>query len=144
MRTTNAFIRLGLAATTGIVLAGMSMSAAAADPTGAPSSTVIHLTCGGEEFQAVVNGNGAWGPAHDLGSNTVLVPVSFGEAHFTLTNANGDVLDESTDPPRVKGAGRHADLDCTYVGSGTFEDPELGVLTFTFSGDVSGFTTPRN
>jgi hypothetical protein len=143
MFTTNAFLRAGLAATTGLVLAGMSMSPAAADPTGSPRSTVIHLTCGGEEFQAVVNGEGAWSPALDLGSNAVLIPVSFGEAHFTLTDAGGGVLEEGTDPPRSKGASQNADLDCTYTGSGTFEDPELGLVTFTFSGDVSGFKTPR-
>jgi hypothetical protein len=141
MHTTNALLRLGLATTTSLVLAGMSISPAAADPTGARNSTVIQLTCDGEEFQAAVNGSGAWSPALDIDSNAVFVPVSFGEATFTLTDADGNVLEESTDPPRTKGAGQNADLTCTYTGSGTFEDPDLGVLTFTFSGDVTGFRT---
>jgi hypothetical protein len=128
-----------------LVLATIALAApASADPSNAPESGSFDLVCGDDSFPVVVNGNGRWSPAHSADSNTIFVPTWFGEVHFVLTTADGTILEEGTDEPMAKGAGKHADIDCTFHDTGTFEDPELGVLTFTVDGEVSGFATPRH
>jgi hypothetical protein len=117
---------------------------AVADPVNAKNSSVIDLVCGGTSYEIVVNSNGAFSPAHDIHSNKVFVPVWFGEVTVTITDSEGTVVDTFTDPPATKGAGKHADIHCTFDDSGTFEDPELGTLTFSASGEVAGFVTPRH
>lgn len=130
-----------LAVTSGCALAASICVAApaSADPAGDPFA----LTCEGTTYMVVVKGNGLFTPAHDTASNTNFMPVSFGEFTGTITDENGEVIDSFTDPPITKGAGKNADLDCSYTFMETFEDPELGVLTFAGTGTVSGFATPR-
>lgn len=133
-----------LASLAAITLVGAVTPAASADPQGSPNAETIQLQCGSDPFDVVVNGEGRWSPAHDLGSNSIFVPVWFGEIHGSVTTADGTVVDEFTEAPMSKGAGRNAVLQCTFWQSGTFEDPDLGELTFTVSGDVAGFQTPRS
>ena len=91
-----------------LAIAGLTMAAslagagaAAADPTKAQTLT---LACdNGSTYTVVVNSSGAWSPAHDVNSTATLIPVSFGEVHGTVTDANGSVVDEFTDPAMVKG-----------------------------------------
>ena len=55
------------------------------------------------------------------------------------------MIDEFTDPAVNKGRStrpRATSLSCTYTILEQFEDPELGLLTFTGSGSVEGFLTP--
>jgi hypothetical protein len=118
-------------------------SAAWADPKGAPVPVVCD---NGKTYQVTVNGNGAFTPAHDLASTTILVPTAFGEFHGTVTDSSGNVIDEFTDPPMTKGSSdsqqRATTTACTYVVTDTFQDPDLGTLTFTGMGTVTGFVTP--
>jgi hypothetical protein len=62
-----------------------------------------------------------------------------------VTDSGGNVLDEFTEPGATKGKAdrpRRTAVECTYAFEETFEDPDLGELTFTGEGTVYGFTTP--
>jgi len=138
--------RIAFLAAVVLGLSSLLTPSAAADPSGAKNSQEIPLTCGGTTYTVIVNGNGAFTPAHDADSNTVFIPVSFGPFTGTITDEDGNVVDSFTDPADSKGAGKNADLECTFSFSETFEIPELGPGTFTFtgSGSVKGFATPRS
>ena len=125
------------------VAAALSIAApAAADPKG----ETIPLVCdNGVTYAVTVNGNGVFTPGHDADSKSLLVPTSFGEFHGVVTDSTGTVLDEFTDPAVSKGSStkpRGTSISCTYTIVEQFEDPELGLLTFTGSGSVEGFVTP--
>ena len=105
---------------------------------------MLELDCDGTVHEVVVFSNGRFSPALDADSNSVFVPVSFGEVNGTITDSEGTVIDTFTDPPATKGAGKNADLHCTFSDTDTFEDPQLGELTFSVSGEVAGFVTPRH
>ena len=100
----------------------------------------------GVTYQVTVNGNGAFTPAHDIASTSILVPTAFGETHGVITDSNGNVIDQFTDPPVVKGnsgnQARATMASCTFTITDSFEDPQLGVLTVTVEGSVGGFVTP--
>src|SRR5437016_14303348 len=85
------------------VVAGALAAVAAADPVHAQKSAPITITCGSTVYHAVVNGNGKWGPAHDLNSNSTLIPVSFGVETDVFTAANG-TKQTTTQPARAKGS----------------------------------------
>ncbi|HYJ67329.1 MAG TPA: hypothetical protein VEX15_06665 [Nocardioidaceae bacterium] len=128
----------------GVGVAGaLSISASAsADPKTEP----LQVTCdNGTTYWAVANGHGVFTPAHDVDSTTVLNATSFGEFHGVVTDSNGSVLDEFTDPAVAKGSStkpRATSISCTYVIVAQFDDPDLGPLTFTGTGTVEGFVTP--
>jgi hypothetical protein len=137
VRSAVAITGLAIAATLG------SASAASADPKGEP----VPVTCdNGVTYEVAVNGNGAFTPGHDLASTTILVPTSFGEFHGTVTDSDGNVIDEFVDPPMTKGSSgnqaRATTTSCTLTITEIFDDPELGTLTFTGEGSVTGFVTP--
>ena len=131
-----------LAAVLGVAIA----APATADPTN--HNDVFTVACdNGITYQAVGGGNGHFTPAHDVASNTILVPTAFGEVHGTTTDSHGTVIDEFTEPPSAKGNStrdRRTSTNCTFNFGGTFEDPDLGTLTFAGSGTVTGFTTPAS
>jgi len=139
MRTRSALLVTGLAIAGSLASAG----AASADPPGDPFPVVCD---NGVTYEVTLNGNGAFTPAHDLASTTILVPTAFGEFHGTVTDADGNVIDEFVDPPMVKGSSggheRATTTSCTFSITESFEDPELGPLTFTGEGSVTGFVTP--
>ena len=127
---------LGLAAAT-VLTVSATTGAAHADPV--KNGFTVAVTCGTDTFTAVVAGNGEFTPAHDLGSTSVLIPVSFGETTFTVIE-NGVVVDQETEPGVSKGsaaANPNATTTCSYTGSQT-----EGTTTFTISGTVTGFITP--
>src|SRR4051812_33687608 len=80
--------------------AAVGMTPASADPAkGLP----ISIACdNGVTYSAVSNGNGAWTPAHDLNSNAMLIPTSFGDVTTTITDSDGNVLDTEVDPAITK------------------------------------------
>ena len=139
MRTRSALL------VTGLVVAGSLGAAgtASADPKGMPFPVVCD---NGVTYQVTVNGNGAFTPAHDIASTSILVPTAFGETHGVITDSNGNVIDQFTDPPVVKGnsgnQARATMASCTFTITDSFEDPQLGVLTVTVEGSVTGFVTP--
>jgi hypothetical protein len=117
-----------------------------ADPIGSSRSFGVELHCdNGATYDVVVTGSGPFTPAHDLASNTILVPTSFGEFHGVVTDAEGNVVEEFTDPAVLKGSAtkdRATSVTCTFDVEETFEIPELGVVTLTGDGSVTGFATP--
>lgn len=119
---------------------------ASADPIGAPGSFQVPLVCdNGMSYQVVVNGNGAFVAAHDIASNAMLIPTAFGPFHGVVTDAEGNVLDDFTDPPLSKGNAakdRRTSAVCTFEVNETFTDPVLGVLNFHGEGTVTVFVTP--
>ncbi|MFI7060646.1 hypothetical protein ACIBL3_06665 [Kribbella sp. NPDC050124] len=117
-----------------------------ADPIGSSRTLLVELHCdNGSTYDVVVAGNGLFTPAHDLASSSILVPTSFGEFHGVITDAEGNVVEEFTDPAVFKGSAtkdRATSVTCTFEVEQTFEIPELGVVTLTGDGSVTGFVTP--
>ena len=118
----------------------------AAGAAAAPAGDLIELVCGGATYTVLVNGNGEFTPARDTGSTKVFVPTSFHDNSYVITDASGAVVDQGTDDSvALKGSSqrsRATSMTCSYSVSEVFEDPELGELTGTFSGMVTGFSTP--
>ena len=131
-------------------LASLALLAAAgpawAAPVNAPNAFPITLECDNDStYDAVVAGNGEFSVAHDTNSRAILVPTQFGEFVGTITDEAGTVLDSFVDPALSKGSStreRRTSTTCTFSITETFEDPTLGLITFTGSGDVTGFVTP--
>jgi hypothetical protein len=124
------------------VVSGVAAGVAAADPVNAPKSAPITITCGNTIYHAVVNGNGAWSPAHDLNSTSILIPVSFGVETDVFTDPGG-TAHPSTLPARTKGSSAPNGgtlLACSYHLGFSFPDGS----SFTADGTVTGFVTPAN
>ena len=133
----------GLAAVLALALG--APTAAQADP--GRNGDTLALTCGGQTYEVVIAGRGTWLPAHDVNSNRIFVPTTFGEGSGTVTViATDEVIDMFTDPPLWKGKAtkeRRTSVDCTYSSSFTFYDDELEQnLLIEFTGSVKGFYTP--
>lgn len=135
---------MAVAATAVTMSAGLAFgtSPAVADPQGLP----VTLTCdNGITYTTTVSGGGEFTPAHDLAGTSILVPTSFGATTFVVRNASGAVIETVTTPPVSKGSSekdRTTSVHCSYAFQITFEDPELGPVTATGSGTVTGFVTP--
>ncbi|MGN6189311.1 MAG: hypothetical protein ACTHOE_10450 [Conexibacter sp.] len=128
-----------------VLAAAVAAGTASAAPTNAPNAQTVTLDCSqAGTFEVVVNGSGAWSPGHDLNSNAILIPVSFGAETTVVRDAEGNVVDESTRPAMTKGQGKarasHRNpIACTYTLSFT-EDGN----TITVSGSVTGFAAGRS
>jgi hypothetical protein len=123
-----------------LVVAAVTAATAAADPTGSKKSSLVTIQCGTTTYQAVVNGNGAWSPAHDLASNSILIPIAFGEQNGVFTDPSG-TPHPFTDPPRAKGSSSPNGaplIDCTFHIEQSFPDGASIVV----DGSVTGFVTP--
>ena len=130
---------------TRVVAAATAMAALAAAPAfGAPARETIPLECdNGNSYVVEVNGDGEFTPARDTASNSVFVPLSFGEFTGTITYPDGTVENLPPEPGIAKGkgnAGKNATnlVTCTF----SFSGEEDGVL-FEGGGSVTGFITPR-
>lgn len=127
-----------------LVTGGLLLGTAAAPATADPKGEIIPVDCdNGKSYEVAVNGNGEFTPAHDTASTATFVPVSFGEFKFTVTDAQGNVVEQDTEPRIDKGKGNAAKgkkslITCEFSFSGT-EDG----LTFEGSGTVTGFLTPN-
>jgi hypothetical protein len=123
-----------------LAFAGVAVASATADPTGSPRSTQVTIICDDTTYQAVVNGNGAWSPAHDLNSTSTLIPVAFGVETDVFTPSGGSPEISYTTPrAKVSAPNGALLLNCSYqVGPLTFPDGS----TFQANGTVTGFVTP--
>lgn len=123
-----------------------SVGTATADPVNAPESELVPLVCtDGTTYTVVVNGNGDFTPGHDADSTAMLIPTGFGPFHGVITDEDGNVVDEFTDPAVSKGSStkpRGTATHCTFSFTETFTIPELGLVTFHGTGSVDGFVTP--
>ena len=132
--------RLGFLVLAMLVVAGAAAGAAAADQANARNSAPVTITCGSTVYNAVVNGNGLWAPAHDLNSNSILIPVAFGVQTTVVTDTSGTTT--STDPAQAKGGsaphGGQA-VSCSYHLAFSFPGGSVAI-----DGTVTGFVTPAN
>jgi hypothetical protein len=141
MRTITRRLASGLAVA--VLGAGLAAGAAAADPVNAPHAQQVAVDCGeAGTFEVVTNGNGEFTPAHDLNSNKVLIPISFGTSTITVRDAEGDVVFEGTEAGRSKGHARvpkgRTAIECTYTLSFPAEEGNTATVTGTVTGFVSG------
>lgn len=120
----------------------LAAGTASADPVNARDPVPLTVDCGSAgTFDVITNGNGRWTPAHDLNSTATLIPVAFGPSTFTVTDSDGNIVDQGTDPGGTKGSATAAGrtlLDCSYSGGASFDD-----FTLTFEGTVTGFITGK-
>jgi hypothetical protein len=139
-------VRLGVVLVFGAASALAAASTAGADPGGSPRSFQVALVCdNGVTYQLILNGNGEFAVGHDSASNSIVVPTAFGPFHGVLTDAEGNVVDEFTDPAATKGSStkdRATSAACTFEIDDTFTDPELGVVHFHGEGSATVFVTP--
>jgi len=135
--------RSGFVLLSGTALALTGIAPGVADP---PNGFHVPLVCDdGASYDVVTNGNGAFTPAHDTASTRTFIPTAFGEFHGTVTDSSGTVIDKFTDPAIAKGSSdkaRRTSIACTFSVTETFDDPDLGLITFHGEGSVTGFTTP--
>jgi secreted PhoX family phosphatase len=136
--------RVTLGAAAAAVLGLTTIAPAQADPTGARNAIPLQISCdNGQTYDAVANGNGAWTPAHDVNSTSILVPVSFGTLTITVRDSQGTIVDQETQPPSAKpGASAHnghATTNCEFTGTVTAPDGS----SFSIEGTVVGFVTPN-
>jgi hypothetical protein len=121
-------------------VAGVTVLAAAGVAGADPKGEAFPITCdNGVTYQVVVAGNGQFTPAHDVASNSILVPTAFGEQTITLTDPDGNVTTE-TIPPVSKGSSSHpraTTASCTFHIEAT-----EGGFSFVVDGSVTGFITP--
>jgi hypothetical protein len=92
----------------------------------------------GNTYELRTHGNGEFTAAQDVHSNTVLVPVAFGEFTGVITDAEGNVVDSFTEPGVRKGSGKQKfDATCTFTFTFTSdggEDSDGLPAGFTFTG----------
>lgn len=127
----------------GLLAAGLLLAApatASADPGGAAES--FPLVCdNGVTYRIVVAGNGEFTPAHDIDSNTILVPTAFGPFVGTVTDPDGNVVQEINEPGSTKGQSskqRRTTATCTFH----LEETDEAGFTFSADSSVTGFVTP--
>ncbi len=119
-----------------LVVAGVMVPAATADPIHAKNATQINATCSGVPITVVVHGNGEFSPAHVVGSTSVFIPTAF-DLTFTFTPTGGSPMPETdmsakTEPIRNT-------VTCAIPLQTLFSGPEG---TNTIEGTVTGFFTP--
>src|SRR3954470_12486169 len=126
-------MKTGLAAVVfalGVLVSGSAVAGAA--PVSAKNASQITIVCPSGTYTAVVNGNGNFTAAHDIHSNTVLIPIAFGEF---IGKINGVVVDD--EPPLAKGnsvPGNGRIEECNYTFTAQTPDG-----LFVGSGSVTGF-----
>jgi hypothetical protein len=129
--------RLCVALTLGILLLAALAQGAAADPINAKNSLTFPATCDdGQMIQVVVNGNGAWSPAHVVGSTAVFIPQAF-YLTFEFTPTGGETVTETDirSKPNL-----HGDLvTCSFDFTQVFPDG-----TFHLFGSATGVFTPAS
>lgn len=130
--------RIASLVVTFLVMAVLGASLASAAPSNAKNAEIVALDCDGYSLEVVVNGNGTFTPGHVVGSNQKLIPVSF---EIVASDQDGEVIFQDSSAKGGQRNGQEGSLvTCTF--SDTFEDPDLGLVTF--SGEVVVFMTPRN
>ena len=122
-----------------VCLLVLSVGGVSAAPINAPNIEPIPLDCdNGASYTIVANGNGDFTPGHIIdGEGRVLIPVAF---TFEVTDAGGNIIFVETVEKKGQMKGLTDDLIvCTF--SDSFEE---NGETFTFTGTVTLFVTPRH
>ena len=129
--------RLCVALTLGILMPAALAQGAAADPINAKNSLAFPATCDdGQTIQVVVNGSGAWSPAHVVGSTAVFIPQAFDLTfEFTPTGGPTEIETDIRSKPNL-----HGNLvTCSFDVTQEFPD---GV--FRLFGTATGVFTPAS
>jgi hypothetical protein len=129
--------RLGVALTLGILMLAALAQGAAADPINAKNSLTFPATCDdGQTIQVVVNGNGAWTPAHVVGSTAVFIPQAF-DLTFEFTPTGGETVTETDIRSKPN---QHGDLvTCSFDVTQVFPEGTLHLF-----GTATGVFTPAS
>jgi hypothetical protein len=133
--------RMHFRAAVGVVACVLALGLAGnadADPVNARHALTLTQDCGGATFDAVVNGNGEFMPAHELDGTRVFVPVQFLAFSGVYTDAQGRTYPESRGALPPKGSANpegHPTLTCAYSIDLSFPDGS----TFVGHGGVVGF-----
>ena len=126
-----------------LALVSTLASAAVAGPDKSKSPNVFRTTlvCGSESFDIIVVGQGNWNVAHVVDSKLVFHPTAFPSFVGEVTDADGNVIEEISEPPVTKNnvPRNKTILSCSF--SVSFNDPETG-FTFSGAGTVEGYFTP--
>ena len=107
------------------------------------SSTTLDLSCAdGQDYSITLLERTTEDPAvHVVGTTSVLVPTAF-QWHVLMSDAEGNVLDESTSPvePVHGRSGQQLDtLTCTFTQFGHHDIPGVGPVTIQVDGTVWAF-----
>lgn len=133
-------VRLARLLAIAVLAAAVVAGSAFAAPSNAPNAITATLDCGSAgTFDVVVNGRGEWGAGHLLDGNGVVVPLSFAEETAVVRDAEGNVVDQFTEPATTKGRARargRERVTCAYTA--TVQDDGF---TVTITGTVTGFMT---
>ena len=125
---------IAVAAVAASVFAGVATGA----PVNARNTATITVTCpSGTISGVVILVRGEFTPAFASGSNTVFIPIAFGEFTGTGVDAEGNVLFTVDEPPLAKGAAVPQNgklVECTGV-----IDLDFPGGHFTGSSTVIGF-----
>lgn len=103
----------------------------------------LQLGCDdGSTYLLSVIDNQGQSPGHDENSTSVFIPTDFGEFRITVSDLEGNVLDEEVAPPEVS-HGRSAEqvttLHCSFSQSEVETIPEVGQVLIHVEGTVDGF-----
>jgi hypothetical protein len=127
-----------LAVAVAVLAADLTTGVASGAPVNAPNTATITVTCPSGTIEGVVIlVRGEFTPAFAVGSNTVFIPIAFGEFTGAAVDAEGNVLFTVDEPPLAKGSAVPQNgklVECTGV-------IELDVPGGHFSGSssISGF-----
>lgn len=121
-----------------VVTVGVLAQAASADPTHAKNATFVTAVCGGQELHVVTNGNGTFTPAHVIGSTSVFVPTAF-NLTFSFTTPDGQTFSDTNTASKPHAS--QATVTCDIPEALNTSTSPQG--TFSLSGTVTGFFTPR-
>ena len=122
---------------TAVVGLAVFAPAASADPLKAKNSLAFPATCdNGQTVQVVVNGNGAFSPAHVVGTTAVFVPQAF-DLTFEFTPPGGPTQTETDTASKHN---LHGDLVTCSVD--TTQSFPFGTLHLF--GTATGFFTPAS
>jgi hypothetical protein len=132
-------LKFALATILGLSIAALAAGTASADPpVGARNAVPVTADCGGDPISAVVNGAGAWVPAHDLNSTSVFIPLQFGASTGLFTAPDGTEFPINDPPSPPKGSANPSGrsiVNCTYSIDATFPDGS----SLEVDGSVTGF-----
>ena len=133
----------GLAVCLTLAATAAPAMAAPVRATHSPNITTGTLNCGGgpeNDVDVVVHGGGAWTPALSLEGTTTYQPVAFGEFNGVITDSDGNVVDEFTDPALGRSGNRTGQdlITCTFTSEADFTDVEGNLLHFKIEGEVLG------
>lgn len=131
---------LTIAATLAATLAA---SAGAAPALAAPHNAntfTLDLACSdGHDYSITLLETTPEQPAvHIVGTTSVLVPTAF-QWHVVVTDAEGNVLDETTSPPETvhgKSVDQLDTTECTFTQFAYHDFPDVGPVTIKVEGTV--------